>query len=130
MVAVTGVVERYLDAIIGHDWDALARCLADDGFSRVGPWGDEYLDKTGYLAFISDLMPRLPGYEMRVDRVAYSGDQRVAVVELTETVDVDGRRHPTPEALVFDLDGDGAQGRIRRIQVFIQTLGVEPRNVP
>ena len=126
---MTGVVERYLDAIIGHDWDALAACLSDDGFSRVGPWGDEYPDKAGYVAFISDLMPKLPGYEMRVDRVTYSGDERLAVVELTETVDVEGRRHPTPEALVFDLDG-GAQGGIRRIQVFIQTLGVEPRNVP
>jgi hypothetical protein len=75
-------------------------------------------------------MPRLPGYEMRVDRVTYTRDERLAVVELTETVDVDGRRHPTPEALVFDLDADGALGRIRRIQVFVQTLGVEPRNVP
>jgi ketosteroid isomerase-like protein len=127
---VAGVVERYLDAIIGHDWEALAACLGDDGFSRVGPWGDVYADKAEYVAFISDLMPRLPGYEMRVDRVTYSGDERLAVVELTETVDVDGRRHPTPEALVFDLDGNGAQGRIRRIQVFIQTLGVEPRNLP
>jgi len=127
VVAVAGVVERYLDAIIGHDWDALAACLSDDGFTRVGPWGDEYADKGRYLAFIAELMPRLPGYEMRVDRVTYSGDGRLAVVELTETVDVDGSRHPTPEALVFDLD---AAGRIVRIQVFIQTLGVEPRNLP
>jgi hypothetical protein len=130
VVAVAGVVERYLDAIIGHDWDALAACLSDDRFSRVGPWGDEYADKAEYVAFIADLMPQLPGYEMRVDRVTYSADGRLAVVELTETVDVEDRRHPTPEALVFDLDGDGARGRIRRIQVFIQTLGVEPRNLP
>jgi ketosteroid isomerase-like protein len=123
---VAGVVERYLEAIIAHDWDAFAACLSDDGFERVGPWGDAYRDKAEYVAFIADLMPKLPGYEMRVDRVTYSGDARLAVVELTETVDVDGRRHPTPEALVFDLDGD----RIRRIQVFVQTLGVEPRNVP
>jgi SnoaL-like domain len=127
---VSGVVERYLDAIIGHDWDALAECLSDDSFVRVGPWGDEYPDKAEYLAFITDLMPRLPGYEMRVDRVTYSADQLLAVAELTETVDVDGRRHATPEALVFDLDGETPNGRIRRIQVFIQTLGVEPKNVP
>ncbi len=75
-------------------------------------------------------MPKLPGYEMRVDRVTYSADGRTAVVELTETVDLEGRRHPTPEALVFDLDGDGARGRIRHIQVFIQMLGMEPRNLP
>ena len=71
-------------------------------------------------------MPRLPGYEMRVDRVTYSADRRTATVELSETVEVDGRPHKTPEALVFDLDGD----QIRRIQVFIQTPGVEPRNLP
>jgi ketosteroid isomerase-like protein len=130
VVAVSGVVERYLDAIIGHDWEALAACLADDGFVRVGPWGDEYSDKAEYVAFISDLMPKLPGYEMRVDRVTYSAHGRVAVVEVSETVDLDGRPHRTPEALVFDLDDDGANGRIRRIQVFLQTLDVEPRNLP
>ncbi|SRR6266567_1408454 len=120
------VVERYLDAITGHDWDSLAACLADDGFVRVGPWGDEYYDKAEYVAFIADLMPRLPGYEMRVDRVTYSADERTAVVELSETVEVDGGPHPTPEAIVFDVERD----HIRRIQVFIQTLAVEPRNVP
>jgi ketosteroid isomerase-like protein len=127
---VAGVVERYLDAITAHNWDALAACLADDGFVRVGPWGDEYAAKAEYVAFIADLMPKLPGYEMRVDRVTYSADQRLAVVELSETVDVDGQPHRTPEAIVFDLDGDREHGRIRRIQVFIQTLGVEPRDLP
>ena len=127
---MSGVVERSLDAIIGHDWVSLAACLADDGFVRVGPWGDEYSDKAEYVAFITDLMPKLPGYEMRVDRVTYSGDGRLAVVELSETLEIDGRPHRTPEALVFDLDGDPENGRIRRIQVFIQTLGVEPRNLP
>jgi hypothetical protein len=127
---VAGVVERYLDAITGHDWDALAACLTDDGFTRIGPWGDEYTDKAEYVAFIADLMPKLPGYEMRVDRVAYVPDGRLAVAELTETVEVGGRPHVTPEALVFDLDGTGGDARIRRIQVFVQTLGVEPRNLP
>jgi hypothetical protein len=51
---VAGVVERYLDAIIGHDWDSLAASLADDGFVRVGPWGDEYAGKAEYVAFIAD----------------------------------------------------------------------------
>jgi ketosteroid isomerase-like protein len=123
---VAGVVERYLEAMVAHDWEALAACLADDGFVRVGPWGDEYADKAEYVTFIANLMPKLPGYEMRVDRITYSTDGRIAVVELSETVQVEGRRHATPEALVFDLDVE----RIRRIQVFIQTLGVEPRNVP
>ena len=127
---MAGVVNRYLEAIIAHDWDAFAACLSDDGFERVGPWGDTYRGKAEYVAFIADLMPKLPGYDMRVDRVTYSADGRLAVVELTETVEVDGLPRPTPEALVFDLDGDRDDGRIRRIRVFIQTLGVEPRNLP
>ena len=123
---MAGVVERYLDAIISHDWDALAACLSDDEFTRIGPWGDEYPDKAEYVTFIADLMPKLPGYEMRVDRVTYSADGRLAVVELTETVEVESKPRRTPEALVFDLDGD----RIRRIQIFVQTLGAEPTNLP
>lgn len=47
MVTVTGgggggfadrpsnVVERYLEAIASHDWEAFAATLADDGFSRT-----------------------------------------------------------------------------------------------
>jgi ketosteroid isomerase-like protein len=111
------VVERYLDAIIGHDWGAFAATLSDDGFTRIGPYGDEYPSKREYVAFISELMPTLPGYEMRVDRVTYSADRRLAVAELSETVEVDGAPLVTPEALVFDLDD---HGRIRRIQIFIQ----------
>ena len=126
MVDAGGVVERYLDAVVGHDWNALATCLSDDGFVRVGPWGDEYADKAEYVAFISGLMPKLPGYEMRIDRVTYAADGRTAAVELSETVELDGKPHRTPEALVFDLEGD----RITRIQIFIQMLGVEPRNLP
>lgn len=113
------IVERYLEAIIGHDWVAFAATLADDGFSRTGPYGDPYTTKAEYVVFISELVPTLPGYEMRVDRVTYSGDGRVAVAELTETVEVDGKPLVTPEALVFDLDDDG---RIRSIQIFIQTV--------
>lgn len=124
---MAGVVERYLDAIMSHDWETLAGCLADDRFSRVGPYGDEYRDKAAYVSFIADLMPRLPGYVMDVDRVIYSGDGWLAVAELSETVEVNGKRKRTPEALVFDLDDTN---RIRRIQVFMQTLGVDPRNVP
>jgi ketosteroid isomerase-like protein len=122
VVSVSGGTERdaiarYLDAIVGHDWEAFAATLSDDDFTRIGPYGDEYPSKREYVAFISELMPTLPGYEMRVDRVTYSGDRRLAVAELSETVDIDGSPLVTPEALVFDLDD---RGRIRRIQIFIQ----------
>ena len=112
-------VHRYLAAIQAHDWEAFAATLADDGFSRTGPYGDTYATKDEYVAFISQLMPTLPGYEMRVDRVTPAHDGRSATVELSETVEVDGAPLLTPEAVVFDLDPDG---RIRRVQIFVQTL--------
>jgi ketosteroid isomerase-like protein len=119
MVTMPGdAVARYLDAIMSHDWEGFAATLSDTGFSRVGPYGDTYSTKAEYVAFISGLMPTLPGYAMRVDRVTHSANGRVATVELSETVEVDGQPLVTPEALVFDLDADG---RIRRIQIFIQT---------
>jgi hypothetical protein len=96
--------------MVAHDWDAMADCLRDD-VERVGPFGDTYRGKAAYVAFISDLMPQLGGYAMKVDRVVYAGE--VAVAELTETVD----GTDTPEALVFDLD---AEGRIARICIYIQ----------
>src|SRR5947208_7303511 len=79
-----GIVERFLDRMVAHDWDAMADCLSDD-VERVGPFCDTYRGKAAYVAFISDLLPQLAGYAMKVDRVVYAG--AVAVAELTETVD-------------------------------------------
>lgn len=115
---MAGIVERYLDAIVGCDWDALRACLVED-VVRVGPFGDTYTGRDAYLAFLADVMPRLHGYEMRIDRITYAG--AVALAELSETIDVDGQRRRTPEALVFDLDE--ADGRIRRVEIYMQTLG-------
>lgn len=113
---MAGVVERYLRAVVGHDWAGLADCLAED-VVRVGPFGDTYSPRDPYVAFLAALMPSLPGYSMQVDRVVYAGD--VAVAQLSETVEVDGAPLVTPETLVFDLAPDG---RIARIGIYIQRL--------
>lgn len=115
MVTAAGIVERYLHALTSHDWSTFADCLADE-FTRVGPYGDTYSSKPEYVAFISDLLPQLPGYAMEITRVTY-GDG-IAYAELNETVTVDGTPLRTPECIVFNLDDDG---RIARIEVFIQT---------
>ena len=96
--------------MVAHDWKAMAACVTDD-IVRVGPFCDEYRGKDEYVAFISDLMPQLGGYAMKVDRVVYT--DRVAMAELTESVD----GTETPESLVFDLADDG---RIARISIYIQ----------
>jgi len=110
------IIERYLDAITSHDWDALRDCVGDD-VVRVGPYGDRYEGKDAYVAFIADTMPKLDGYLMQVDRVTYAGNT-LAFAELSETVNLDGKPHRTAEALVFELADDG---RIAHVEVFIQT---------
>jgi ketosteroid isomerase-like protein len=110
------IVERYLGAIASHDWDVVRDCVADD-LVRVGPYGDRYVGKDEYLAFIAKLMPSLHGYAMEVHRVTYASEV-LAFAELAETVAVDGKPRRTPEVLVFELNGDG---RIARVEVYIQT---------
>src|SRR3981189_2601983 len=110
-----GVIERYLQALVEGDWATFAGCLADDGFTRVGPFGDTYSSKPEYVAFLSELMPTLAGYELHVSRVTYADG--LAFAELSETVEVDGAPLRTPECLTFELAGDG---RIQRVEVFTQ----------
>jgi ketosteroid isomerase-like protein len=112
------IVERYLDAIASHDWGVVGDCIADD-VVRVGPYGDRYAGRDVYMAFIADLMPKLPGYAMKLHRVTYVGEAR-AYAELSETVELEGKPMRTPEVLVFELNGDG---RIARVDIFIQTPG-------
>jgi hypothetical protein len=98
-----------------HDWDAMGQCLAND-IVRVGPYCDTYRGRDDYVAFISALLPSLPGYRMEIDRVVYAASS--AWVELSETVDVAGAPLRTPEGLVFDLNADAL---IDHIAVYIQT---------
>jgi hypothetical protein len=96
--------------MVAHDWGAMAACVTDD-LVRTGPFCDTYRGKDDYVAFISELMPNLPEYSMRVDRVVYADG--VVMAELTESVG----GTDTPESLVFDLSDDG---RIARISIYIQ----------
>jgi ketosteroid isomerase-like protein len=115
---VSQVVESYLAAVVSHDWDGLRNCLRED-VVRVGPFRDEYRGRDDYVAFLSELMPSLPGYSMDVARVTYTDDHHLAFAELAETVTVDGSPLRTEESLVFELDGDGE--RITHIDIYIKT---------
>ncbi|MDX6284875.1 MAG: hypothetical protein QOG53_360 [Frankiales bacterium] len=108
-----GIVEAYLDAIRAHDWARLSDCVTDD-LVRIGPYGDTYTGRADYIAFISELLPSLPGYAMDVTRVTYDGNR--AFAELSETVEVDGAPTITNEVLLLTLEDE----RIARIEIFIQ----------
>jgi ketosteroid isomerase-like protein len=113
---VTTIVERYLQHMVAHDFEAMAQCLAED-VVRVGPYGDTYTPRPVYVDMLAKLMPSLPGYSMQIHRVIEKDS--LVVVELTEVVEVDGTPLVTPEALVFELDDDGL---IAHIAIYIQTL--------
>lgn len=113
---MSGVVGRYLKAVVDHDWVELASCMTDD-VVRVGPFGDTYTPKGPYVDFLEKLMPSLEGYSMEIGRITEAGN--VVVAELTETVKMGGKVHVTPEALVFDLDTGGL---IKRVDIFIKRL--------
>jgi len=114
---MAGIVERYLDAIVSHDWDVVGERVVD-GIIRVGPYGDRFEGRDDYLAYISDTMPKLKSYAMEIHRVTYANDG-LAFAELSETVEFDGEAMLTPEVLVFAIDSDH---RITRVDIFIQTL--------
>jgi len=115
-VADAAVVERFLAAMASQDWDTMAACVSDD-VERVGPYGDVYRGKSGYIRFISGLIPTLDGYRMQVHRIVAGADGRTAMAELSETVEIDDRLIVTEEGLVFDLHPDGL---IRHITIYIQ----------
>lgn len=118
----SGIVERYLEALVSRDWGTFASCLCEN-IVRVGPYRDTYTSKAEYVEFISELLPQLQDYAMEVTRITYAATGTVAFAELTETVTINGTPFQTPECITFDVADDG---RIARIEVFIQTTPPRP----
>jgi ketosteroid isomerase-like protein len=110
------IVERYLKAVVEHDWVSLGECMTED-VVRIGPFGDTFTPKKPYIEFLEKLMPSLEGYSMEVERIIDAGS--VILAELTETVEMGGKVHVTPESLVFDIDQDGL---ITKVDIFIKRL--------
>jgi limonene-1,2-epoxide hydrolase len=113
------VVQRYLDSLAAHDWDAVAASLAAD-VDRLGPYNDDFHGRDEYVAFLEQTICALQGYELVVDHIIADGN-RVAV-ELSETVDDAGERLHTDETVVFDV----ADGCIVRVAVYLQTSERRP----
>lgn len=109
------VLDRYFDALKRHDWPTLSTCLAE-GVRRTGPYLDVVEGREAYLAFLSRVVPSLPNYRLVVSRVRRL-DDGAALVELSETSDVDGVPTEFPEALLFEFD---ATGRIHSVDVYLK----------
>jgi ketosteroid isomerase-like protein len=106
-------VHRYLDALARQAWDDLTATVAPD-IERIGPYGDNFHGRDAYIEFLRSMLAALSGYELRVERVLVV--DATIVVELNETVDAEGGRLRTDEAIVFDVADD----LITRIAVYLQ----------
>ena len=109
------MLDRFFDALRTQDWEKLAGCLAEN-VERTGPYLDVVRGKRAYVEFLSKVMPTLRNYELRVHR-SRRLDDGSAMVELSETLDLDGVRTEVPEVLVFDFD---AGGRILRVDIYVK----------
>jgi hypothetical protein len=67
-------------------------------------------------------MPSLPGYRMDLDRVTELGGGRV-LVELRETVEIDGAPVVTDECLLLAVDDDD---RITRVSIYLRRARARP----
>jgi hypothetical protein len=109
------VLHDYFDALRSRDWALLAKCVAED-VHRTGPYLDVVEGRQAYVAFLAEVIPSLPNYDLVVSRIRQTGSA-AAVVELSEFTDVDGVRTEFPEVLLFEFDAGGA---IRRVDVYIK----------
>src|ERR1700728_2314649 len=82
------LVEVYLLAVAGQDWESVERCLAPS-LVRQGPFGDDFEGTGDYMEFLRRTMPSLPGYRMDIERVT-EADEGWVFVELRETIEVEG----------------------------------------
>jgi hypothetical protein len=115
------VVEDYIRHYAAHDWEQLARCFDAGDFQRTGPYLDVIADAKEYIEFLARVVPTMgDDYELQVVRIVYSPDERVALAQLVEHLAVDGTMTDIPEAIVFDLTGEGL---IRRMCLYLQQPG-------
>ena len=78
--------------------------------------------KDDYVEFLSNLMPTLINYEVRVDRISEMDSGRF-LVELSEVFDVNGLSTEYPQADLFEVD---ATGKVSGVSIFMKTPGSRP----
>jgi len=116
------VVDDYLEAMPAHDWDRLASTLAED-VHREGPFLDVVDGRQRYVDFLRKVIPSLEDYVLQVGRVSWCGD-RLACVELTETMRTEGILTTYPEVLLIGLDDAGL---VASVSIYMKYPGGQPR---
>jgi SnoaL-like protein len=116
-----GAVERYLEALAAHDWEALGRTLTSGEFERIGPFADVISDKGRYIEFLANVLSSMANYRLPIRRITTR--KNVVLAEINESFELGGKPMDFPEALIFDLDEDGL---IKRVQVYLMRPGERP----
>jgi hypothetical protein len=101
-------------------WEPLARVVATDDFSRVGPFKDE-MTWPQYVAFLTDWAPR-SHWECSFRRIAESGN--VVFLELEERSEPGDSATAANSLSRFEFDGSG---RLCRLAVYLQMPMPAPR---
>jgi hypothetical protein len=113
------LAEQYLHAVAEQDWSTVAASVSRQ-VVRHGPFGDDYEGVDDYLTFLKRIMPSLTGYRMDIDHINELGNRR-ALVELRETIVIEGGPVETHECLVFEM---GLDGLLATISIYIrQSVG-------
>lgn len=101
-------------------WAALARFVATETFTRVGPFKD-VMDWPEYVAFLTGWAPRRH-WECSFRRITEAGD--LVLLELEERSDPDDPTAAANSLSVYEFD-DG--GRISHLDVYLQMTPVGTR---
>ena len=116
-----GVVEDWVRAYNARDFDAVASCLSEDDFERVGPYLDVIANSAEYVAFLARVVPTMgDDYRLDIERVVYVPDEHVAYAQLVEHYRHDNEVRDTPEIIVFGLGDDGL---VHRMRLYLQRPG-------
>jgi len=98
-----------------RNWDSLARLVATDNFTRIGPLKD-VMSWPEYVAFLTGWAPTRH-WECSFRRITQTGD--LVFLELEERSDPDDPAAAANSLSIYDFDD---RDRLRRLDVYLQPL--------
>ena len=96
-----------------RNWDSLARLVATDNFTRIGPFKD-VMSWPEYVAFLTRWAPTRH-WECSFRRITQTGD--LVFLELEERSDPDDPAAAANSLSIYDFDD---RDRLRRLDVYLQ----------